>query len=171
MYVSTDGINWSNRIWTYNDQSEAYSLSLQIPANTSIYLCGNEKTYRDTNKYINFTKSIQFGKIEMSGDLWTLVNRVGGNAVIEADNTFQNLFTSMLNLVKAPDINNVNTRAGIYEAMFSGTNTEFKMSDDGTNFNFAFAPQLPATFGDNTFDSYENIAIWMGNTNGFTLPK
>lgn len=45
----------------------------------------------------------------------------------------------------------------------------FAMSDDGTMLNFAF-PAPPVTAGDTTYNTYYDIAQWMGNTNGFTTP-
>lgn len=42
----------------------------------------------------------------------------------------------------------------------------FDMSDDGTTLNFAF-PTPPVTAGETTYANAYEIAIWMGNTNGF----
>ena len=46
----------------------------------------------------------------------------------------------------------------------------FAMSDNGTTFNFAFGATPPVTAGEETFNTYYDLAEWMGNTNGFTEP-
>ena len=46
----------------------------------------------------------------------------------------------------------------------------FAMSNDGTTFNFAFGATPPVTVGEETYNTYYDIAQWMGNTNGFTTP-
>ena len=46
----------------------------------------------------------------------------------------------------------------------------FSMSDNGTTFNFAFGATPPVTAGEETFNTYYDLAEWMGNTNGFTEP-
>ena len=46
----------------------------------------------------------------------------------------------------------------------------FDMSDDGTTFNFEFGATPPVTAGETTYNTYYDLAQWMGNTNGFTNP-
>lgn len=45
----------------------------------------------------------------------------------------------------------------------------FAMSDDGTTLNFDF-PTPPVTVGEETYNTYYDLAAWMGNTNGFNEP-
>jgi hypothetical protein len=48
--------------------------------------------------------------------------------------------------------------------MYSGCT--FNMSDDGNTLNFAF-PTPPVTAGSTTYQTAYDVAVWMGNTNGF----
>ena len=45
----------------------------------------------------------------------------------------------------------------------------FAMSSDGTTLNFDF-PDPPVTAGETTYSTAYEIAEWMGNTNGFSIP-
>lgn len=42
----------------------------------------------------------------------------------------------------------------------------FNMTDDNETLNFAF-PTPPVTVGDTTYSTAYDVALWMGNTNGF----
>ena len=55
-------------------------------------------------------------------------------------------------------------------SMYAGCT--FTMSDDGETLNFAFpTPPITTTGGDSeTYSTAYDVAVWMGNTNGFTEP-
>ena len=81
---------------------------------------------------------------------------------------YYGMFIGCTGLTQAPSLPATTLAEYCYGNMFS--DCTFAMSSDGTNFNFAFGATPPVTAGEVTFNTYYDIAQWMGNTNGFTTP-
>ena len=73
------------------------------------------------------------------------------------------MFAACIGLTQAPNLPATTLAVGCYYEMFSGCT--FAMSDDGTTFNFEFGATPPVTVGLTTYNTYYDIADWMGNTN------
>ena len=85
-----------------------------------------------------------------------------------AEVCYADMFSDCTGLTQAPSLPATTLAEGCYEYMFSGCT--FSMSSDGTTFNFPFGATPPVTAGEETFNTYYDLAEWMGNTNGFTEP-
>lgn len=74
--------------------------------------------------------------------------------------------TSLTAAADMPALTNISSGGivSIYESCV------FDMSSDGTTFNFDFGVTPPVTVGDDTYNTYYDLAEWMDNTNGFTNP-
>ena len=85
-----------------------------------------------------------------------------------AEECYNSMFGGCTGLTQAPSLPATTLAEGCYAEMFSGCT--FAMSSDGTTFNFAFGTTPPVTAGETTYNTYYDLAEWMGNTNGFTEP-
>ena len=79
---------------------------------------------------------------------------------------YSDMFNGCTGLTQAPSLPATTLADHCYSLMFSGCT--FEMSSDGSTFNFEFGATPPATVGAETYNTYYDIAQWMGNTNGFT---
>ena len=85
-----------------------------------------------------------------------------------ADYCYGGMFSGCTGLTQAPSLPATTLASKCYAEMFSGCT--FAMSSDGTTFNFAFGATPPVTVSETTYNTYYELAQWMGNTNGFTTP-
>lgn len=85
-----------------------------------------------------------------------------------ADGCYAVMFDGCTGLTQAPALPATTLAENCYADMF--TDCTFNMSDDGTTFNFQCGATLPQTVGEVTYSTPEELAVWMGNTNGFTNP-
>jgi hypothetical protein len=78
------------------------------------------------------------------------------------------MYQGCTSLTAAANMPNVTTIGeGGCEGMYQ--DCTFNMSDDGTTLNFDF-PTPPITAGETTYSTAYDVALLMGNTNGFTNP-
>ena len=82
-----------------------------------------------------------------------------------AEGCYSYMFAGCTGLTAAPALPATTLAEGCYFFMFVGCT--FNMSDDGTTFNFDCSATLPQTVGEDTFGTPYDLAVWMGNTNGF----
>ena len=85
-----------------------------------------------------------------------------------AEGCYYAMFSNCTGLTNAPSLPATTLAERCYSVMFG--DCTFAMSNDGTTFNFAFGATPPVTVGEETYNTYYDIAQWMGNTNGFTTP-
>jgi hypothetical protein len=90
------------------------------------------------------------------------------NVTTIGDNGCAYMYQDCTSLTAAATMPNVTTIGNVgCDQMYK--NCTFDMSDDGTTLNFDF-PTPPITAGGTTYSTAYDVALWMGNTNGFTNP-
>lgn len=147
---------------------------------TNAFLCDDNS--QETHFWIT-------GEVKIGGNVQTLVDSTGTSTTaicmrdlfssnpditeVEADllpattlcpYCYENIFsyTSITSPVSLPA---TIMEPGCYVGMFFGTS--FNTSSDGTNFNFTVNLTLPQRVSSINFNTYKDVATWMGNANGF----
>ena len=85
-----------------------------------------------------------------------------------ASDCYASMFRSCTSLASLPDgftLPATTLASSCYYYMFNSCN--FKISDDGTTFNFTFGAELPQIVSGVTYSTQKDVATWMGNTTGF----
>lgn len=151
-------------------ESESEQLKFSKFVLTGEMKCGgNIMSLLDISSVMNevpeYGLALLFENHEQAGDSALLTTPNMSTITSIGDFGCASMYSGRSSLTSAPEMGALTTIGkGGCEGMYEGCT--FDMSDDGTTLNFAF-PKTPVTAGEKTYQTDYDVAVWMGNTNGF----
>lgn len=188
---STDGETWQE--WQYKESGLFIFESIMLQVGDRVYLRGNNQNgFNNSND--NGSKFNIYGNVKAGGNIMSIIDKTMVTTVVP-DYGFYRIFENCNSLLTPPEMDTITVigregcsnmysdcrsltfaadmpvlktigHFGIISMYVGG---RFLMSNDGTTFNFDF-PAPPVMMGDQPLDTYYDIAMYMGNTNGFVNP-